>query len=238
MLARSASATVLMIAAISAPSLAMAQEAESKSSSKIFADILADAAKPKPKAPAADFGKAAAACAAALGPTSMDATKVESLGWSPIAKASTSGSVWIFEQKPSPVRIFLATMFSPSGQCVVDGYAMSENEFGAIAKDVKKQVSTALGKKLKDTGSSSSPGGYSRGQGFLADNLMVGISSENQPGGMSIRVTMMQIDKSKSAYETANAAGMAAEYLPMLAGKPEPEKKAEESSAESPQSPQ
>lgn len=200
------------------PNGAKSQEAPVRPSSKLFRDSLAEAQKPKPTAPAADFGKAAAACAAALGPTSMDAAKVESLDWTPTVKATSPKSAWVFEQKPSHVRVFLATIFSPAGQCVVDGFAQSKGDFGAIAGEVKKQVSAATGKKLKNTGGGS-PNPMSRGQGFLADRLVVSISMQDQANGVSIRVTMMQIDKSKSAFETANAAGMAAQFLPMMVDK-------------------
>jgi hypothetical protein len=223
--ARSAKAAALLILAVAPPAHVSAQE-PARPSSKLFADLIADAQKPKPTSPASDFGKAAAACAAALGPTTMEVAKLEPLGWSPTVKADQTKSTWMFEQKPSLVRIFLSTMFAPTGQCVVDGYGQSKGEFGAIASNVKKHVGAALGKKLKSAGSSQSPNGYSRGQGFLADKLMVSISSENRTNGMSIRVTLMQIDTTKSAFEIAKAAGMAAQYLPMMADVPDTPAKA------------
>jgi hypothetical protein len=200
----------------SAADVAAAQAARKKRTDDMMAALMA-ASLPSP---AADFGKAAAACSVALGPTSMDAAKVEARGWTPTVKATSPKSAWVFEQKPSLVRIFLATMFSPAGQCVVDGFAKSKGDFGAIADAVKTQVSAAIGKKLKNTGGGS-PNPMSRGQGFLADQLMVSISMQVQANGNSVRVTLMQIDKSKSAFETANAAGMAAQYLPMMAGAPQ-----------------
>lgn len=226
-----------LMLALTTPAALVANEPETKPSpsDKLFADLLAEAEKPQPTAPAEDFGKAAAACSAALGPMSMDASKLEPLGWTATIKPASDESAWMFEQQPGTVRIFLATMFAPSGQCVVDGYAASEREFGAISKEVEKQVGAALGKKLKNTGSMGGSGSFSRGQGFLADSLMVSISSENRTNGMSIRITMMQIDKSRSAYETASAAGMAAQYLPMLAEQPAPAEKTETEPAPSPQ---
>jgi hypothetical protein len=200
----------------SAAEVAQARSANKKRADEMMAALTAASV----PSPAVDFGSAAAACAVALGPTSMDAAKVESLGWSPTVKATSAKSAWVFEQQPSRVRIFLATMFSPAGQCVVDGFARSKGDFGSIADAVKTQVSAVLGRKLKNAGSNSSPNGMSRGQGFLADQLMVSISMQDQANGNSVRVTLMQIDKSKSAFETANAAGMAAQYLPMMAGAP------------------
>jgi hypothetical protein len=233
MTARLHSVLAIIVMAVSVPSLLSAQEPAVRPSSKIFTDIFAEAEKPKPKSASEKFGEAAAACAAALGPTSMDVTKLEPLGWSPTIKASSPKSVWKFEQKSNAVKVFLATTFLPSGQCVVDGYANSKGEFGKISKAVEKQIGVTLGKKPKTTGSSVSPDGFSRGQGFRADDLLISISSENQAGGMNIRVTMMQMDKTKSAFETANAAGMAAQYLPMLAEETEPTVKSETSPSNS-----
>jgi hypothetical protein len=203
------------------PKPSAAEVAEAKAAKKKHTDeMIAALTAASVPSPAVDFGKAAAACAVALGPTSMDAAKVESLGWSPTVKATSAKSAWVFEQKPSRVRIFLATIFSPAGQCVVDGFAKSKGDFGLIADAVESQVSAALGKRLKGAGSNSSPNGMSRGQGFLADQLMVSISMQDQANGNSVRVTLMQIDKSKSASEIANSAGMAAQYLPKMAGAP------------------
>lgn len=204
-----------------------AQEGQTRPSTNLFDSYLKESATPAPTAPSADFGKAAAACAVALGPTSMDATKLEPAGWTPVMKAASDKSAWVFEKKPSPVRIYMATAFAPQGQCVVDGYALSKGEFGAIAKAVKTQVGAALGTKLNNSGSTRSPNGVSRGQGFVAGKLLVSVSSENEARGMNVRVTLMQMDPAKSAFETANAAGMAAQYLPLFAqtpDKPEPTK--------------
>jgi hypothetical protein len=231
---RAVSAVTLMILVVSTPAPVRAQE-QARPSSKLFADLMADAEKPRPTSPAEDFGKAAAACAAALGPASMDASKIEAVGWTPTVKATSAKSAWVFEQKPSHVRIFLATIFSPAGQCVVDGFAMKKGDFGAIGDAVKSQVSTALGKKLKNMGANASPNGVSRGQGFRADQLMVSISMQVQANGMSTRITLMQIDNSKSAFETANAAGMAAQFLPMMAGAKEAPEKADPPSKSLPQ---
>lgn len=211
-----------MLLAASLPSIANAQAEATRPSTRLFADLLNEASKPKPKSPAVDFGKAAAACASALGKGGLDVTSLAPLGWSSVAARAAPKSTWVFEHQPSPIRIFLDTVFAPQGQCVVDGYAMSKSDFGAIAKNVKTHVGTAIGKTLKSTGKSVSPNGFSRGQGFLADQFMVAISSENRTNGTSIRITLMHIDPSKTAMETANAAAMAAQYLPMMAGEPNP----------------
>jgi hypothetical protein len=203
------------------PSSALAQDGQVRPSTKLFESYLKEAATPAPKAPSADFGKAAAACAVALGPTSMDVSKLEPAGWTQINKQSTDKSAWVFEKEPSPVRIFMATAFAPQGQCVVDGYALSKGEFGPIAKAVKTQVGAALGAKLSNSGSTRSPNGNSRGQGFVTGKLFISVSSENEARGMNVRVTLMQMDPAKSAFEIANSAGMAALYLPMFAQAPD-----------------
>jgi hypothetical protein len=166
-------------------------------------------------APAADFGAAAAACATTLGRDGLDMGKLAGLGWTAIPlPARADGKYFAYERAGSSVRVYLTTTFAASGQCVVDGYGTAKGQFGAIAGEVKKQVAAIIGKELKDTGSSSSPGGYSQGKGFLADDLMTIVSSENRSEGMSIRVTLMRRDPSKDPTSIAMAAGMAAEYLP------------------------
>lgn len=203
------------------PASAHAQEEQVRPSTKLFDSYLKEATTPAPAAPALDFGKAAAACAVALGPTSMDVTKLEPSGWTPVMKAASDESAWVFGKKPGPVRIYMATAFAPQGQCVVDGYALSKGEFGAIAKAVKTQVGAALGTKLNNTGSNRSPSGASRGQGFVAGKLLVSVSAESEARGMNVRVTLMQMNPAKSAFETAKAAGMAAQYLPLFGQTPD-----------------
>ena len=169
------------------------------------------------KAPASDFGVAAAACATAIGPDGLTIDKLDTAVWKPIPLGGEpDGKNFAFERPGSPVRIYLSTNFDPNGQCVVDGYGTSRGQFGAIGNEVRKQVGATTGTKLKSTGSSSSPNGFSQGQGFLGGNLMTMISSENLSEGMNIRVTLMRVDPAQSPYALASSAGMAAQFLPIM----------------------
>ena len=167
-------------------------------------------------APAADFGAAAAACAVAVGPSGLELGKLDPLGWTPIPLGEADAKNFAFSRNDSPVRIFLSTSISPKGQCVVDGFAQSPGQFGAIAKSVENQIGVALGTKAKSIGKSKTPDGYSQGAGFIVGETAAVVSSERQPRGMNVRVTVMRLDPKKDPRSFAMEAAMAAQFLPYM----------------------
>ena len=204
----------MLLLGITLSAAASAQPAPASRPSDFMAGLLSPP-KTVTTAPAADFGAAAAACATTIGNDGLDLSKLAGLGWTAIPLPSTVGEkYYAYERSSTPVRIYLSTTITAKGQCVVDGFGTSKGQFGAIAGEVKKQVAAITGKKVKETGSSSSPGGFSQGKGFLADDLMTIVSSESRTEGLSIRVTLMRMDPSKDPYELASAAGMAGQFLP------------------------
>ena len=207
--------TFVLLLGITLSAAATAQAAPASRPSDFMAGLLGPP-KTVTTAPAADFGVAAAACATTIGKDGLDLSKLAGLGWIAIPLPATAGEkYYAYERSGTSVRIYLSTTFAAAGQCVVDGVGMSKGQFGAIAGEVKKQVAAITSKKLKETGSSSSPGGFSQGKRFLADDLMTIVSSENRTEGLSIRVTLMRMDPSKDPYELASAAGMAGQFLPI-----------------------
>jgi hypothetical protein len=166
-------------------------------------------------APPADFGAAAAACVAAIGPAGLDLAKLDALGWQAIPLgAKAEGNYFAYQRPGNAVRLYLSTEITKKGQCVAEGNNPATGQFGAIAGAVKKDAATALGTKLKGTGSSSSPTGYSRGEGYLAGDTVVLVSSESRPEAMNVRVLVMRIDLAKGTGAFAREAGMAAAVLP------------------------
>lgn len=200
----------LSVPAIAAPAPGVWQATQS------MIDVLMAPPKPEDMAKPAQFGEAAAACAATIAPDRLDLTALPGLGWNAIAlQGSGSEKYFAFERTDNPIRLYLSTEIASKGQCVVDGLAASTRQFGSIADEVKKQVGAKLGKKLSNTGSTSDPRGYSQGAGFRSDDLMTIVSSERRGESMSLRITVMRIDPAMSAIQLANAAGMAAEFLPI-----------------------
>lgn len=166
-------------------------------------------------APPADFGVAAAGCIAAVGPEGLDLARLEAQGWQAIPLAAKAEGKYFAYQRPgNAVRLYLSTELAKKGQCVAEGNNPATGQFGAIAGAVKKDAATALGTKLKGTGSSSSPTGYSRGEGYLAGGTAVLVSAENRPEAMNVRVLVMRLDPAKSPGAFASEAGMAAAILP------------------------
>ena len=200
------------------------QAAAAKAEAEQKARDLADRKAAIIPAPAIDFGAAATACVAAVGPAGLELARLGSLGWQAIPLNAPAGTKYFaYQHQGNAVRIFLSTEIAPKGQCVAEGNNPSKGAFGPIAGEVKTQVGAALGKKLKGTGSYSDQTGYSRGEGYLVDDLAIMMSSENRPEAMNVRVTVMRLDPSKSRESFANAAGMAAAMLPgvitrMIAG--------------------
>lgn len=163
----------------------------------------------------ADFGAATAACVAAVGPEGLNLVRLEAQGWQAIPLgAKAEGKYFAYQRPGNAVRLYLSTEIAKKGQCVAEGNNPATGQFGAIAGAVKKDASTALGTKLKGTGSSSSPTGYSRGEGFQADDTVVLVSSENRPEAMNVRVLVMRLDPAESPGAFASEAGMAAAVLP------------------------
>lgn len=166
-------------------------------------------------APPADFGAAAAGCIAAVGPKGLDPARLEALGWQELPLSEKAAGKYFAYQRPgNAVRLYLSTEITKNGQCVAEGNNPATGQFGAIAGAVKKDAATALGSKLKSAGSSSSPTGYSRGEGYLTGDMAVLISSENRPEAMNVRVLVMRLDPGKNPGAFASEAGMGAATLP------------------------
>jgi hypothetical protein len=139
-------------------------------------------------APAADFGTGAAACTVALAPTKLDETALKKSGW---AISSTHSIATIYQRDGVGVRLFLSTMIAPSGQCVVDGYATADDQFAAI----RDAIRAALTEKYGAPPMMPAPVTPS-GQGFVVDNnLVLILSAEKRPAGLSIRITGMRFPK-------------------------------------------
>jgi hypothetical protein len=136
-------------------------------------------------APAADFAKGAVACAAALGPKKLEPAALTKDGW---AVSDARSIATVYRHDGIGVRLFLSTMISPSGQCIVDGYASADDQFSAIRDAIRTAPSQKYGAPpmMPDPGA---PGG----QGFVVDkNLVLILSMEKRTAGLSTRITGMR----------------------------------------------
>tara|TARA_R110001606_G_scaffold32011_3_gene97274 strand:- start:3025 stop:3525 length:501 start_codon:yes stop_codon:yes gene_type:complete len=139
------------------------------------------------RSPASEFGVGAVACSMALGPKKIDFKALEDIGW---VKVESRGSIDIYSHKDVSVKLFLSKIFAGSGQCVVDGYAIDDDQFEAIKISITDALIAKYGDRVK-LPDPVSP----MGQGFVIDDLMQILSSEKRANGLSIRVTSMRFPK-------------------------------------------
>lgn len=160
---------------------AAAQEAEEKAKAERIAALKAATV----FSPAADFGKAAVACLAVLGKGGLDVAALEREGWT-IAKQTKS--IPIYQRNGSAVQVMLVEGLMPGGQCIVDGYASDSSQFKPIRDGVRDALTARLGQKPKMPGSP-----LPNGQGFVAGDLMLILSTEERVNGLSVRITSARI---------------------------------------------
>jgi len=139
-------------------------------------------------APAADFGTGAAACTVALAPAKLDEAALKNSGW---AASSTRSIATVYQREGVGVRLFLSTMIAPSGQCVVDGYATADDQFAAIRDAIRAALAEKYGAPPMMPAQA-----VPNGQGFVVDNnLVLILSADKRPAGLSIRITCMRFPK-------------------------------------------
>lgn len=133
----------------------------------------------------AEFGAAAASCMAALRNGSLDAAALAGDGW---VRSAEEPKIPVFERQGSSVRLFVIDGLMPGGQCVVDGYVANAGHYRPVRDAVRASLTQRAGKKPEMP---SSP--VPRSQGFLVDNVMLILSTEERFNGLSVRITSGRI---------------------------------------------
>lgn len=161
--------------------VAAAREAEAKAKAEHIAAVKAATV----FSPAAEFGGAAVACMAALGPKALDVPALEREGWS---RADATKTMPVYQRAGTAVRIMAFGGLMPGGQCIVDGYAQDQGQFNPIRDAVRDALEARTGKK-PNMPSPVVP----NGQGFVVGDMMMILSTEPRINGLSVRITSARV---------------------------------------------
>ncbi len=162
--------------------VAAAREAEAKSKAERIAAIKAATV----FSPPADFGSAAVACMAALGPKSIDFPALEREGWT---RTEQSKTVPVYQHAGTAVRVMIIEGLSPGGQCVVDGYAADQGQFKPVRNGIRDALTARTGNKPK----MPSPV-VPNGQGYVVGDVIMILSTDQRINGLSVRITSARLD--------------------------------------------
>ena len=161
--------------------VAAAREAEAKAKAERIAVIKAATV----FSPPAEFGSAAVACMAALGPKSIDVPALEREGWT---RTEQSKTVPVYQHAGTAVRVMIIEGLSPGGQCVVDGYAADQGQFKPVRNAIRDALTACTGNKPK----MPSPV-VPNGQGYVVGDLMMILSTDQRINGLSVRITSARL---------------------------------------------
>ncbi len=152
---------------------------------------------PPPISPA-DFASAAAACIDAVAPDKLDRDKLVARGW---VKQSDErvpfGQTATFTHAGSAARIYASP--TPSGYCIVDGYAKDFSQFDLYQSAVAERLKADYGKSGQTDVMIGKSGSDDRRQGFVIENAVAGYSGAMRPGGLNLRFTAVNVKFAGSA---------------------------------------
>lgn len=162
------------------------------------------AALPPVMAPPADFAAAASACIGAVSPDKLDTAKLEAQGWTKQSdERAPFGATAAYLHAGNAVRIMASP--TPSGYCIVDGYAKDFSQFDPFQAAVAARLKADYGTPGLTSVTIGQAGSDDRRQGFMIGNAVAGYSGTMRPGGLNLRFTVVNTKFAGSAqtFQTA-----------------------------------